>query len=304
MDKYSVFFKEQCTVLLSREVRAIYDKLEAFNYIPLAPAEGPGVEDIKWRKFSAVGIAKIISEYATDIPSVEVYGEEEKATVRHVAIKYSYNKFEVAKAQKAGVDLTGDRAKHARLGIETKVDEIAWFGDEEYNINGFTDYPGINEYTLGTSATGSSKEWSKKTPEEIVADINGMVDTIYKVTSWKENPNTCIMPPALYRILTTTFIDTDKKTSLLEFLQKCNPSITTWGAVTALTSAGAGGVGRIMVYDKNPDKLEFHLPVPLDQEPEEKSGFNYSAVMTADVGGVTVYYPQSVCFADGALAAS
>lgn len=303
MDKYSIFFKDQCTVLLNKIIETIYDKLEAFTYIPLAPAEGPGVEYIKWRKFTAVGVAKIISEYATDIPSVEVYGAEEESKVRHLAISYGWNKWELQKAMRAGVSLIDRKDSAARQGIETAVDSIAWFGDKLHKINGFVNYPGITEHTLADSAEGSKKDWASKTPLEISQDITDMVDAILTVTSNKEKPDTCIMPPNLYRMLTTKYVDTNYEVSVLDLIKKSNPMLTTIAPVAALAKAGADGKGRIMVYQNSSDKLEFHLPVPIDQEMEEKRGFRYTTVLTADVGGVTVYYPQSVCYADGAEAA-
>lgn len=132
-------------------------------------------------------------------------------------------------------------------------------------------------------------------------DIIDIVDTILDTTHNKEVPDTVLLPSKLYRMATTRFIDEEhKEHSVLEFVQKCNPMITTWGSVNKLNTAGAGGTGRIMCYTKSNDKLEFHLPVPVSQEQPERRGLRYSVILTADVGGTTVYYPQSVCVADGA----
>ena len=43
VDKYTVFFKRECEVILNKVADTIYDNLEALQCIPLAPAEGPGV---------------------------------------------------------------------------------------------------------------------------------------------------------------------------------------------------------------------------------------------------------------------
>lgn len=300
MDAYTIFFKEQCNLILNKIVETIYDKLEAFKYIPLAPAEGEGLESLSWRSFTAVGMAKIISDYANDIPSVEVYGTENTSKVYHVATSYGWDKFEVERAQRANRRLVDNKSNAARLAIETKVDQLAWVGDAAYNIEGFTNYTGISQCVLKNNEAGTSKKWEDKTPEEIATDINDLVSTVLTTTSNKEQPDTIIMPPSYMRMLTTQFVDTNKTQSVFDFVKKCNPMITTWGAVQALTTAGYGGKGRIMCYTKSNDKLEYHLPVPVRQEEPERDGLRYSVILTADVGGVTIYYPQSVAYADGA----
>ena len=303
MDKYSTFFAGECEVILSKIIETLYADLDALNYIPLAPAEGAGLEKLKWRSFTAVGIAKIISDYAHDIPSVETYGTEQSADIYIGATSYNYDKFTVEKAQRAGRNLVDTKSAAARRALEELVDRIAWFGDEQYNIPGFINYPGITEYILPDNEGHTSKAWADKTPDEILDDINGLIDTVTETTLNKEKPNTIIMPPKLYRLISTTWVNNDHDVSILDVAKRANPDITTWGAVSALTSAGANGSGRIMAYTNSSDKLEFHLPVAIEQEQPERNGLMYSVILTNQIGGTTVYYPQSVAFADGALAA-
>jgi hypothetical protein len=300
MDKYTIFFANECNLLLNKIVETIYDKLEAFQYIPLAPAEGEGLETLSWRQFTAVGIAKIISDYANDIPSVEAYGKEVSSKVYHIATSYGYNKFELERAMRAGRNLVDTKSRAARRAIETKVDDLAWYGDSEYGIQGLVNYTGISSCTLADNEAGTSKKWVDKTPDEMAKDINDIIDTILTTTSNKEQPDTVLLPPDLMRLATTNFVDTNKTMSVLDFLKKCNPMIKTWAAVQALATAGYGGKGRILVYTNSADKLEYHLPVGLRQEDPERNGLKYSVILTADAAGTTVYYPQSVCYADGA----
>lgn len=300
MDKYTIFFQRECEVILNKIIETIYDKLEALECIPLAPAEGAGVETITWRSFTSVGIAKIISDYATDIPATETYGSEQSMRVYHIATSFGWSKFELEKAMRAGRNLTDTKSKAARLSMETKVDDLAWEGDAQYNIPGFLNYPGILSHTLALNEAGSSRKWVDKTPEEIAQDINDMVDTIRDTTYNKENPDTCLLPPKAFRMLTTKFIDPNKTKSLLDYVKACNPMITTWKEVSRLAHAGAGGTGRIIIYTNNADKLEFHMPVPVNNEEPERDGLRYDVVLTADIGGTSIYFPQSVVKADGA----
>lgn len=300
MDKYTIFFQRECEVILNKIVETIYDKLEALECIPLAPAEGPGVDRITWRSFTAVGVAKIISDYATDIPSVEMYGAEQHADVYHIADSFGWSKFELEKAMRAGKGLIDTKSKIARQAMETKVDDLAWLGDAEYNIPGFLNYPGISYCVLADNEAGNSKKWKDKTPDEMVQDIVDIIDTILETTSNKEQPDTILMPRELFRLAETRFVNQDKTISVLDQIKKVNPMITTWKAIAKLSHAGANGSGRIIAYTNNNDKLEFHMPVPVNNEDPERDGLRYHVTLTADVAGTVVYYPQSVCYADGA----
>lgn len=299
VDKYTVFFKRECEVILNKVADTIYDNLEALQCIPLAPAEGPGVETLTWRSFTSVGIAKIISDYATDIPSVETYGAEQSAKVYHIAASFGWTKFELEKAMRAGRGLLDTKSKAARIAMETEVDDLAWSGDARYNIPGFLNYPGVSFCILADNEAGTSKKWADKTPEEMAQDINDIIDTITDNTSNKEKPNTVLLPPKLYRMAATKFVDVNKTVSVLDFIKKCNPEITSWRAIAKLAHAGADGGGRIIAYDNNPDKLEFHMPVAINNEEPERDGLKFDVILTGDVGGTTIYYPLSVCMADG-----
>lgn len=300
MDKYTVFFKHECEIILNKIIETIYDKLEALECVPLAPAEGPGLETLTWRSFTAVGLAKIISDYANDIPSTEVYGQEQSAKVYHIAASYGWDKFEVERAQRAGRRLVDTKSAAARQAMENKVDDLVWYGDPQYNIPGFLNYPGITEHILKNNEAGTSKKWKDKTPEEMAQDIIDLVDAVLDSTSNKEQPDTILMPAKLYRLASTKFVDNRKEVSVLDFIKKTNPMIKSWKSINALTKAGAAGSGRIMCYTNSSDKLEFHIPVPVRQEEPERDGLLYKTILTADIGNLTVYYPQSIAFCDGA----
>lgn len=296
---YTVFLRKECEVILQKTLETIYTKLRALELIPVASPEGIGVTEITYRQLTSVGLAKIISDYATDFPTVEIYGSEKSSKVYHIGSGYRFSFFELEKAQKANINIAAKKVEAVRRAIETKVDELAWSGDDDYDIKGFINFPGISQYIAADNAAGTSKRWDDKTADEIAADINGMVTSILTSTSAKESPNTFIMPLTLWRKLTTTAMNSDRTMTLLEYVKKCNPMITTWDWVLKLENAGSNGSRRIMMYDKNPEKLEFHMPVPYRMLPEDKQGLGYFVPASADIGGVTVYYPQSVCYADG-----
>ena len=304
MNKYTVLFNRECEVILKKIVTGLYDKLEAFKYIPLAEPEGKGIQTITWRTYNNVGIAAFISSYANaNIPTVESYASEQSIPVKKIASSFQFTLTELEVLDRVGESTTkrNEKASLVRTAINTLVDEIAWEGSKKENLRGLVNYPGITEVTLADGAKGS-KLWKDKTPLEIAADIISIQDKILLTTRNKEVPNTVLLPPSLYNYLTRQFVDPNMTMSILKHLQEVCPNITTWGSVQYLEDVGAGGKGRIMMYNKSPDKLAFHLPVPYNDVPEfRKDALTFQTVITADVAGLIVTHPLSIGFADGAI---
>ncbi len=53
-----------------------YPMYKALQLIPISGEGGPGANTITYRQFNSKGIAKIVNNYATDFPNVEVTGVE------------------------------------------------------------------------------------------------------------------------------------------------------------------------------------------------------------------------------------
>lgn len=293
------------TVFFLRELEAIKSKtfdekqrpLKSASLIPVDTSAGAGAANITYRSYSAIGLAKLISNYADDIPMVDVFGEEVSIKVFHIAAGYKYDVFEIKQAARSGTNLESRKATMANKAIDTKIDQIAWFGLSAANIQGFIDYPGIQEYSTPNGATSGTPQWSTKTADEIIADLNGMVQAVKNSTNGVENPNQIIVPLKQYGQISTVRFSDSSDLTILEYFKRNNPGVTV-SEVVELKHGGGTTVDRAMAYVKDPDHLTQEVPVPKEQHEPEKEGLAFKIPMTADVAGVIVYYPLSVIFAD------
>lgn len=302
--EYTLYLRNQLRVYLPIELETIYDAMLFREYIPVAPAEGTGIAELAYTEYSATGVAKIIADYATDFPTVEAYGAEHTVKVKNVGAAYRFSLFEIEAAQRAGVDLNMRKQSYVRRAIETKVNQIAWLGDSDYGIGGFVNASGITGVTLGNNAAGTSKLWNDKSADEITKDVNDLIAGVTETTSGKEMPNTVILPLACYNKLTMTWANNDKTKTILACLKEIHPYITKWGWVPELATAGLKADGttkgpRMLAYSNDPSKLQYHITVPFRLHEPEQRGLGYIVPATASVAGVTVYYPQSIAYADG-----
>ena len=300
-----VFFKRQLEIIKRKVYNEKNRILQGAMLIPVDPeVRGEGIEAITYRSYSKTGVAAFFGDYGGSIPRVDVYGEETTIKPKRYGAAYGFSTFEIKKASRAGVQLRSMKASAAMRSMEEKTDKILWEGVPKLGIQGFLDYPGIQEYAVpeGSAASGTSaekKEWANKTSSEIYADMRAMVKTPKINTNEIEVPNTLLLPTEQYELIKDIQFSTGSDLTIMEYFKRNNPTIEVV-SVSYLGGRGDGGTDRMIAYVKDLDHLSQEFPVPPKSEPPfQEDEFNYRITMWAEHAGVIVYYPQSVIFGDG-----
>lgn len=293
-----VFFEEECKFIQARAIAVPHKNLKALTLIPVNTDAPSGTKTIVYRYYDGVGVAMIVSDYATDFPRVDTYGYEKTAKVRALGDSYGYSIPEIRRAALNGTPLEQRRANMAARGIAELVDKLAWHGDKDYGIQGFLDYPGITEITVNNGASGH-KTFASKTSHEIVETIGDGITAINESTDNQENPDTLALPTAQYNLIARMPMGPEGTQTVLEYIKKAYPQLTRIEPIGDLKGAGAGGTDRFMLYEYNPEKLDFQIPQPYEQFPPQQDGLEFVVLCHEEVGGVIVYFPMSVAFGDG-----
>lgn len=294
-----VFFDEQLALVKSRTYDVKHKALKALMLLPVSTEQDGGADKIIWRSYDQVGMAKIVADYANDFPRADIAGEEHITPVKDLGASYAYSLKEIRRAQKAGVSLDVKRAEAARRSIDELQDKIAWFGNAKAKLPGFINAQGISEYVAANNAGGTSKRWADKTADEIVADFAGLITAASEATNGIENPDTVILPLALYNKLMTTPYGSNRDKTIMGFIRENYPQITRIDWVSDLAGAGAGSTNRVMAYSRDPLKVEVQIPQRFEQFPPQQTGLVYDIICSQSTGGTIVYYPLSVVFCDG-----
>lgn len=294
----SVFFKRQLEFVKSQTYDVKYAPNKALGLFPISTEPGPAATEITRRSYDKVGMAKMISDYATDFPRVDVYGTETTVKVHGLGASYGYSIEEIRRAQFAGVPLESRRAMAARDAIDNKLNSIALSGETTCNIAGFLNYSGITEVTVTSGAGGDT--WALKTADEILADMNAIVEGILTSTNGIEQPDTMLLPLNQYLLIGRKRIasDSEGKTVMKYFLEN-NPYIKRIEWLTELLTAGDSSSARMMVFKNAPTHLELSIPLPFEQFEADKKGMAYEIPCYAKTAGMTIYYPASVAYMDG-----
>ena len=130
----SVFFARELDYVKSQSYDVEYPELTALSLFPMSSEVDPGAETVTYYSYDKVGLAKIISNYATDLPRADVKGKPTTAIIKSLGASYGYSIQEMRASAMAGKSLDTRKAEAARYQIDYLNNKIAWCGDEETGL--------------------------------------------------------------------------------------------------------------------------------------------------------------------------
>jgi hypothetical protein len=315
----SAFFARQLEHIKPKTYDVLYPEYKAMTLIPVDSSAGPGAETVTYRQYDTVGLMKIIANYGDDLPRADTYGKEFFTPVRSLGCSYGYNIQEIRGAQLAGLPLQQRKANAAMRAYQQAVNRIAWFArpsDKQYaGLTGFLYNLNTSKSTAHTGATSSQVAWcgaTKKTPDEILIDLNHGPLSIISVSKGVHIPDTILLPPYQWGYIASTPRSTISDTTILEFFLKSNPGVKSveWvneldavsplpSTVTSETTAGSGTGDLLVCYKKDPEMLTLEIPQMFEQFAVQERNLEYVIPCHARIAGVIIPYPLSVWIIEG-----
>ena len=102
----SAFLAQQLTFVRNQALEVKKAPLNAFQVFPVTTDLPKGADSAVQYVYDAVGVAKVISNYADDLPRVDVFATEQVVRVKDLGVSYGYSDKEVANAAFARVNLS------------------------------------------------------------------------------------------------------------------------------------------------------------------------------------------------------
>lgn len=294
----SIFFARELEHIKSQTYDVKRPMLSALDLIPIDTSAGEGAEYITYRQYDTVGMAKVITNYANDLPRADVVAKEFSSPVRGIGNSYGYSIQEIRAANMVGKSLDARKATAARRAQDELANKIAWSGDAEYNLPGFLNNANIPTYTVPADGTGSSKLWSNKTPDQILRDMNAMVTAPAVATKGVHKVTELWLPLAQYSYIAQTVRSTASDLTILEAFKRGNPDVVV-RQVVELEGAGAGGTNRMVALERSAENFQIAFPMPFTQHSVQQKGLEFEVPCESRMGGVVVYYPLAFIFGDG-----
>lgn len=232
-DSDGLFFQRQLEAIETQTYDVLYPDLEARECFTTNTFGGAGVTTLTYRSYDRVGKAQVINARATDLPKSEISGKEYSLPVKTVGVAYDFDIDEVAAAQVTGMPLEARRAQASRRGYEEFINDSVWYGNDDFV--GFFSHPQLAQNTVAAGVS-TNTEWSTKTPDEILADLNSAVGTMFATTKKIHRPTELWLPVAQWNYIRSTPRSNVSDTTILEFFLKNNEFIKSMEQVKVLNA--------------------------------------------------------------------
>jgi hypothetical protein len=298
-----IYFEKELEAVKARTYDIKYPTLPARTLLPVSYEANTGAEAISYQQFDMVGMAKVVANYANDFPRADIKAKEFVSPVKSLGSSYGYSIQEIRAAAMAGKALQQRRANAAKKAIVQKENDIAMFGDAEYNLPGFLSNPNITTGTVPNDGSGPSTLWVNKTADLILRDMCLAVDAPFNNTKGVEMANTLLMPNEQYSMINCQPRSTQSDKTILEFFKSTHPGVAVmpiWQLASGEYPAALGfSDGLLVAYNRSPDILTLEVPQDFEQFPPDKEGLDFVIHCHQRCGGVIIYYPLACAVYDG-----
>lgn len=293
-----VFFARQLESIKSQAYDVKRPALSALRILPVSTSTPEGANTITYRQYDTVGMAKVIANYANDLPRADVTGKEFTSPIRSIGVSYGYNVQEIRAGNFSGVPLSAKKMTAAMRAHEERINALAWAGDTVSGLPGFLTNANIPAYTVAADGTGSSKLWSAKTADLIIRDVNAAINQVYTQSKGIHRTNRVLIPLAQYAYISSTPRSATTDTTILQFLLANNPGVSIEG-VLEMAGAGAGPTDVIVAGEFSIDNMQLEIPMMFKQYSPQQKGLEFEIPCESRFGGCIIEYPLAFCIGNG-----
>jgi len=292
MDDAGLFLERQLEYIRPQVFEIAYADIKYPTILPVTSEAGPGAQTFTYRIMDATGEFKLISDAADDLPRADISQVEKSINIRSIGGSFGYTVQELRAAQMANIALEQRRASAVRRAYEEKVEDIALFGEASVGLKGF-----FNNDTVDVVAADKWFTSSGTTAQEMLDLLNYGVTAIINASKMKEQPDTILMAWEDYREISTRRNSDSSDVTVLEYFLRTNPYIRSIEPINQLDAGNSDlNTNRMVVYKRDPEKVQLHIPQPLELFPPQQRGLEFIVPAHARVGGVAIYYPKSVIY--------
>ncbi len=292
MDEAGLFLERQLEFIRPQVFEVVYADIKYPTILPVTSEAGPGAQTFTFRIMDSTGEFKLIADAADDLPRADISQVEKSINIRSFGGSFGYTVQELRAAQMANIALEQRRAQAVRRAYEEKVEEVALFGEASVGLAGFFNNATVDVVTADKWFTDSGV-----TAQEMLELLNYGVTGIINASQMKEQPDTILMAWNDYREISTRRNSDSSDVTVLEYFLRTNPYITNIEPINQLDKTKSDlTTNRMVVYKRDPGKVQLHIPQPLELFPPQQRGLEFIVPAHARVGGVALYYPKSAIY--------
>lgn len=299
----TAFLERDLTYKRTTIQEVLFQDLQARTFLPIANDIPPNAETYSWKVLTQTGKARVGARGNKDIPRVDVSGDERTGKTVKIDAAYGWELEELAEAARIGFPLLDKKVNAAQRAIALGIDDVLATGqpngESGLPFTGFTNNADVT--ALGILNPAGDPWTNSTTPADILLSLNNMVsEVITDIGNIQQlYPDTILLPTAQFLVASQVHVDTTNDVSVLRSFLNNNPFIKNIAPWHKLTGAGAGGTtDRAIIYKRDPLVLEGVVCLDFMSLPPQAQGFEMVVPCMGRAGGVKVYHPAAMRYAD------
>ncbi|MFG1399840.1 DUF2184 domain-containing protein [Roseixanthobacter pseudopolyaromaticivorans] len=282
-----------------REDVSIADETSSFTNSSFAAAGGITAGGKSWIGKDANAISGVSLDIGKTAQPLYLWGQEISWTIP-----------ELESAAKLGRPVDSQKFEVMRLKHNMDTDEQVYIGDSVLGVYGLVNHNKVTNVTNVANGASLSPLWESKTADEILADVNELLSSVWAASGWAVIPTELRLPPKKYSYLVSQKVSNAGNMSILEYLRannlaKSNGQDLNIQPLKWLNGAGSGGTqgddtttNRMKAYTKDPQRVRFPM-TPLQRTPLEYRSLYQLTTYFGRLGVVEVVYPETIGYRDG-----
>ncbi|WP_216233919.1 DUF2184 domain-containing protein [Novosphingobium sp. NDB2Meth1] len=276
------------------------DETSSYTTSTFASTGGPSSGGISWA-----------GKESTTLPRINVDIEKKVNPLTLWTETVSYTITELLSAQQLGRPIDTQMLAGLNLKHQMDTDQMVYVGDPTISATGLINAAlVINTGNVAAGAAGSLP-WLTKTPDEITADFNELLVSVWAATGYKAPPKNVLIAPNPFGYIATTKVSEAGNISIMDYVKQNNVFTAQKNIeleiypVKWLDKANLNGPGgaaatydRMAAYTRYEPYVRYPM-VPLQAMQPQYQGIWINVPYYGRLGRVETVYPETIGYRDG-----
>jgi hypothetical protein len=253
-----------------------------------------------------------ISKNTTNLPTVALDIGKTPSPLFPWGMELGFSVYELAAAMQLNRGIDEEKFSAMNIKHQQDTDIQVYLGDSVMGVNGLWNSAQVTNNTqVALNAGATSRKWSAKTPDEILADVNEILMSAYIASGFSICPSKLALPPLAYAYIISQKVSSAGNISIMEFLKQNSICLAKNGKALEIVDQkwligtngggqgpGTGGDDRMVAYTQDYRRVRFPM-VPMQGLPMQLRGIHQVRPYFCKLGAVEFVYPECVAYRDG-----
>ncbi len=291
-DDNGIYFARALDYVKARTYTRLLPELSGDRLVPTSTDTPASAVSVSYQVWDTVGMAKIIANYADDLPRADVRARELSVIVRGIGDSYGYTQQDIRAALATGSNLPGRKADAARQAIARKENSLKIKGDLDYGMYGLINHPNIPTVAAPTGT------WSTATGDQIVADVTALMNAVINQSSGIHMPNVIAMSNQSRSALFSKRMSGAAQMIAGDAIRAQYPNVE---FIVAQEFFGVGSAGSNVMFaaERDVDNYYYDQAMAFTQYPPQARNLEMVVPCEARAAGLIVVRPLSMATMGG-----